>query len=127
MLVGWCGTEVSSKYSVFFQAEDGIRDYDVTGVQTCALPIFMTSSLQPRSASLVFFTSIGVFGLIVSAVLLLAACSITRKQNAGVEPVATDPGGSTSANAQVVENRSSQDRASGFQQAARVEVKERGV
>ena len=26
----------------FFQAEDGIRDYDVTGVQTCALPIFDT-------------------------------------------------------------------------------------
>src|SRR6266498_5271124 len=25
----------------FFQAEDGIRDADVTGVQTCALPIFM--------------------------------------------------------------------------------------
>src|SRR5256885_10578980 len=25
---------------VFFQAEDGIRDYKVTGVQTCALPIF---------------------------------------------------------------------------------------
>jgi len=24
---------------VFFQAEDGIRDRDVTGVQTCALPI----------------------------------------------------------------------------------------
>ena len=24
----------------FFQAEDGIRVYDVTGVQTCALPIF---------------------------------------------------------------------------------------
>src|SRR5205807_4543568 len=26
----------------FFQAEDGIRDYKVTGVQTCALPIFAT-------------------------------------------------------------------------------------
>ena len=26
-------------YFFFFQAEDGIRDYDVTGVQTCALPI----------------------------------------------------------------------------------------
>src|SRR3989442_9155225 len=26
----------------FFQAEDGIRDADVTGVQTCALPIFVT-------------------------------------------------------------------------------------
>src|SRR5699024_11587386 len=25
---------------VFFQAEDGIRDRNVTGVQTCALPIF---------------------------------------------------------------------------------------
>ena len=24
----------------FFQAEDGIRDHCVTGVQTCALPIF---------------------------------------------------------------------------------------
>ena len=23
----------------FFQAEDGIRDWSVTGVQTCALPI----------------------------------------------------------------------------------------
>src|SRR5699024_11403769 len=26
----------------FFQAEDGIRDRNVTGVQTCALPIFDT-------------------------------------------------------------------------------------
>src|SRR5690554_739314 len=26
----------------FFQAEDGIRDADVTGVQTCALPICKT-------------------------------------------------------------------------------------
>src|SRR5690606_39319694 len=28
----------------FFQAEDGIRDFHVTGVQTCALPIFDTST-----------------------------------------------------------------------------------
>src|SRR5256885_8004304 len=27
----------------FFQAEDGIRDYKVTGVQTCALPIYDVS------------------------------------------------------------------------------------
>src|SRR5947209_17670164 len=32
----------------FFQAEDGIRDIGVTGVQTCALPI----SLQQNAASL---------------------------------------------------------------------------
>src|SRR6266498_4589678 len=29
----------------FFQAEDGIRDADVTGVQTCALPISTTRYL----------------------------------------------------------------------------------
>src|SRR3712207_7005312 len=28
----------------FFQAEDGIRDIGVTGVQTCALPIFMAEN-----------------------------------------------------------------------------------
>src|SRR5688500_20233657 len=28
----------------FFQAEDGIRAYKVTGVQTCALPILTSSS-----------------------------------------------------------------------------------
>ena len=27
-------------FSFFFQAEDGIRDHCVTGVQTCALPIY---------------------------------------------------------------------------------------
>src|SRR2546430_11345480 len=30
----------------FFQAEDGIRDLTVTGVQTCALPIFFTRSAR---------------------------------------------------------------------------------
>src|SRR5690606_39773067 len=29
----------SSSLFFFFQAEDGIRDFHVTGVQTCALPI----------------------------------------------------------------------------------------
>src|SRR5205807_4625883 len=28
----------------FFQAEDGIRDYKVTGVQTCALPISLKAA-----------------------------------------------------------------------------------
>src|SRR5205807_3761945 len=30
----------------FFQAEDGIRDYKVTGVQTCALPISKECSIM---------------------------------------------------------------------------------
>src|SRR5262249_56532277 len=32
---------------VFFQAEDGIRDWSVTGVQTCALPILSTAVMKP--------------------------------------------------------------------------------
>src|SRR2546430_13394324 len=37
------GIHMSSElmlFFFFFQAEDGIRDLTVTGVQTCALPIF---------------------------------------------------------------------------------------
>src|SRR5690606_40220697 len=34
----------------FFQAEDGIRDFHVTGVQTCALPI-LTGSCMPTAAT----------------------------------------------------------------------------
>src|SRR5699024_11538570 len=30
--------------SYFFQAEDGIRDRNVTGVQTCALPIYFVEA-----------------------------------------------------------------------------------
>src|SRR5699024_11607018 len=31
----------------FFQAEDGIRDRNVTGVQTCALPISASTTSRP--------------------------------------------------------------------------------
>src|SRR5256884_333382 len=34
----------------FFQAEDGIRDVAVTGVQTCALPIYPRGRSRPRTA-----------------------------------------------------------------------------
>src|SRR5438034_4018775 len=37
----------------FFQAEDGIRDHCVTGVQTCALPIFCSSYLRRKAAAVV--------------------------------------------------------------------------
>src|SRR5256885_12770009 len=37
----------SALVSFFFQAEDGIRDYKVTGVQTCALPISRCFVSQP--------------------------------------------------------------------------------
>src|SRR5437016_7353972 len=37
----------------FFQAEDGIRDWSVTGVQTCALPILVHKSRDARRAQAV--------------------------------------------------------------------------
>src|SRR5256885_4336566 len=37
---------VGSMVIFFFQAEDGIRDYKVTGVQTCALPIWRMSQWE---------------------------------------------------------------------------------
>src|SRR5690606_40327544 len=48
----------------FFQAEDGIRDFHVTGVQTCALPIFHTEtiySLTTRMTILLFSVPITSF------------------------------------------------------------------
>ena len=43
MCIGGCVVEVWSYvvFFFFFQAEDGIRDIGVTGVQTCALPIWV--------------------------------------------------------------------------------------
>src|SRR2546426_5941932 len=37
----------------FFQAEDGIRDYKVTGVQTCALPISAIASVTRTTSRMV--------------------------------------------------------------------------
>src|ERR1039457_3727271 len=41
-----------SFFGFFFQAEDGIRDHKVTGVQTCALPIY-AAPLAPHIAGAV--------------------------------------------------------------------------
>src|SRR2546429_9038788 len=45
----------------FFQAEDGIRDVAVTGVQTCALPIWRRRGLQAARPLLGPSVSSGVF------------------------------------------------------------------
>src|SRR3712207_9387913 len=58
----------------FFQAEDGIRDIGVTGVQTCALPISRhhggvsvapASALQPTATGLDALTELLVDGDVV--------------------------------------------------------------
>src|SRR5690606_40850375 len=38
-------------FSFFFQAEDGIRDFHVTGVQTCALPICTEVKAEAAAAN----------------------------------------------------------------------------
>src|SRR2546422_4044905 len=43
LVESWCGACV---FFFFFQAEDGIRDVAVTGVQTCALLIFLGLDLK---------------------------------------------------------------------------------
>src|SRR5690606_39944593 len=58
MAVSYVYTCVAASYFFFFffQAEDGIRDFHVTGVQTCALPIFEALWALAR------FTSVGEWG-----------------------------------------------------------------
>src|SRR5690606_39478378 len=50
----------------FFQAEDGIRDFHVTGVQTCALPILAVALLQRgawRGPTLLLAPAVAALGL----------------------------------------------------------------
>src|SRR5216683_5332331 len=45
----------------FFQAEDGIRDLIVTGVQTCALPIsYVLRKIGPARATALFVTGLRI-------------------------------------------------------------------
>src|SRR5690606_41114463 len=45
---GGAAMQKVAKCGFFFQAEDGIRDFHVTGVQTCALPISTMRSRAPN-------------------------------------------------------------------------------
>src|SRR4030042_1250063 len=68
---------------IFFQAEDGVRDVAVTGVQTCALPIYMALAISwdmlLRSGQISFGIA-GFFGLGAYA----AALGVLR---AGLSPL----------------------------------------
>src|SRR5205807_7915113 len=50
---GWTTGRSKTWLPLFFQAEDGIRDYKVTGVQTCALPISNMFVLHRKRCDLV--------------------------------------------------------------------------
>src|SRR5262249_56851137 len=49
----------------FFQAEDGIRDWSVTGVQTCALPISSATTPLPSRKQRKRTTGPGTVAIIV--------------------------------------------------------------
>src|SRR2546429_4387457 len=77
---------VSIRSFFFFQAEDGIRDVAVTGVQTCALPISVGFVYSWSRFTSIFvgylvaqalraYGTTGVF-VIVAAALLVAAVSV---------------------------------------------------
>src|SRR5207302_8036025 len=58
----------------FFQAEDGIRDFHVTGVQTCALPIWQRRPREYLLADLVF--QLGSLHLAVGPAAVVAAVAM---------------------------------------------------
>src|SRR5437667_5900154 len=65
----------------FFQAEDGIRDRDVTGVQTCALPISFWSAVRTAAICDIIFacetsSSIWVFARASAAARTAASSKV---------------------------------------------------
>src|SRR3989449_8467108 len=85
----------------FFQAEDGIRDVAVTGVQTCALPILALAAFvwrfgDRRDGRAVTTFPGGVTPMVVSAVVLvgaevLALTFVGSKVWAGIYQTPPDP------------------------------------
>src|SRR5690606_40405783 len=68
----------------FFQAEDGIRDFHVTGVQTCALPIYLHytfSGLYSVNSSNRLFLKWFCRGTNITYVIELGVCLPSKRQN----------------------------------------------
>src|SRR5438270_13972910 len=71
--------DLCSVFVFFFQAEDGIRDLTVTGVQTCALPILTGIDfiqVSPNQTQVLAF----IHHLTVPAPLAAALATITPQQ-----------------------------------------------
>src|SRR5690606_40225314 len=66
-------------FSFFFQAEDGIRDFHVTGVQTCALPISRTLKLNLSALGL----GVGWTSMLTFATRPSPPCLVTLSHTGG--------------------------------------------
>src|SRR3712207_2058871 len=77
----------------FFQAEDGIRDIGVTGVQTCALPIYINNKTIVRMAAGAAINKLTLnLSLISTPCVLVAAIvvsEITDKLSPNIAPPIT--------------------------------------
>src|SRR5258708_21652009 len=79
------GFNLLAVFFFFFQAEDGIRDDLVTGVQTCALPISMgTSKTQTGKTRRVLFLS--VYVIICFVFVAFAALSTPAQSTDTIPP-----------------------------------------
>src|SRR5947208_9831008 len=84
---------VGAVYFFFFQAEDGIRDDLVTGVQTCALPIFgpavapsLTGYITATTGNSLYSTYLIVGAYLLSGMLLLIIVKAADPNEALNEP-----------------------------------------
>src|SRR6266478_4098820 len=75
----------------FFQAEDGIRDLTVTGVQTCALPICRVSARGPDGPIDRTFWQFALPAEDGSAVNLQTTCRLPWFEVAATDVLATWP------------------------------------
>src|SRR5690606_39419623 len=74
----------------FFQAEDGIRDFHVTGVQTCALPIYPVTVELP-CAAIPVRGRVDAVALEVAVTALLLAGVVTGGTVMVREPLGLEP------------------------------------
>src|SRR5690625_7466758 len=66
-------------FAFFFQAEDGIRDGHVTGVQTCALPILRRVESRPSRQRHDFKIDFLLIALIASNMNLLSDMAVSGR------------------------------------------------
>src|SRR5699024_11910561 len=79
-----------------FQAEDGIRDRNVTGVQTCALPIF-SETPQPGCWEMNCSTSISDWEMLMSALGRLIRRRVAERKSKTLDAISeTSTSGRTS-------------------------------
>src|SRR5256885_8519514 len=80
---------------LIYQAEDGIRYYKVTGVQTCALPIWTITASSGSSASTITVTVKDANGNPVSG------ATVTLAANPATGITLTQPAGTTNTSGQI--------------------------